>query len=71
MNIKRIIEQLSEISRVVQDTENDELALLEKALFVEDILGIMLTDDEISEKNLGTQRAIEKFVCEKLKLDLS
>ena len=67
MNIKQIIEQLAEISRANQNTENDELALLEKALFVEDILGITLTDDEISEKNLGTQRAIEKFVLEKLK----
>ena len=69
MNIKLIIEQLAEIARANQNTENDELALLEKALFVEDILGITLSDDEISEKNLGTQLAIEKFVLEKLKLD--
>jgi hypothetical protein len=69
MKIKRIIEQLAEISKANQNTDNDELALLEKALFIEDILGITLTDDEISEKNLGTQSAIEKFVVEKLKVN--
>ena len=69
MNIKQIIEKLAEISRVNQNFKNDEIELLEKALFVEDVLGITLSDDEISEKNLGNQHAIEKFVLEKLKLD--
>ena len=69
MNIKQIIEKLAEISRVNQNFKNDEIELLEKALFVEDVLGITLSDDEISEKNLGNQKAIEKFVLEKLKLD--
>ena len=67
--LKQLIEQLAEISRANQNAENDEIALLEKALFVEDVLGITLSDDEISEKNLGTQHTIEKFVLEKLKLD--
>ena len=69
MKIKKIIEKLAEMSRGNQNFENDEIELLEKALFVEDVFRITLSDDEISEKNLGNQYAIEKFVLEKLKLD--
>jgi hypothetical protein len=68
MNKKKVKECLSEFAGVCQDAENDEKALLEAALFVEDIFGIVLSDNEICEKNLGTHHAIEKFVFEKLRL---
>ncbi|MBW2539713.1 MAG: hypothetical protein JRE27_08930 [Deltaproteobacteria bacterium] len=68
MNKKKVKERLSEFAGVCQNAENDEKALLEVALFVEDVFGIVLSDDEICEKNLGTHHAVEKFVFEKLQL---
>jgi acyl carrier protein len=68
MNKKKVKERLSEFAGVCQNAENDEKALLEVALFVEDVFGIVLSDNEICEKNLGTHHAIEKFVFEKLQL---
>jgi hypothetical protein len=68
MNKKKVKERLSEFAGVCQNAENDEKAILEVALFVEDVFGIVLSDNEICEKNLGTHHAIEKFVFEKLQL---
>ena len=33
---------------------------------VEDTFGLILSDEEISAENLGTNVAIERFICEKL-----
>jgi len=68
MNKKKVKERLSEFAGVCQHAENDEKALLEVALFVEDVFGIVLSDNEICEKNLGTHHAIENFLFEKLQL---
>jgi hypothetical protein len=68
MNKKKVKERLSEFAGTCQNAENDEKALLEAALFVEDVFGMVLSDNEIREKNLGTHHAIEKFVFEKLQL---
>jgi hypothetical protein len=68
MNKKKVKERLSEFAGICQNAENDEKALLEVALFVEDVFGLVLSDNEICEKNLGTHHAIEKFVFEKLQL---
>ena len=68
MNKKKVKERLSEFAGTCKNAENDEKALLEAALFVEDVFGIVLSDNEICEKNLGTHHAIEKFVFEKLQL---
>ena len=51
-----------------QNAGNNEASILEAALFVEDIFGFTLTDDEICEENLGNHQAIERFVIEKLGL---
>ena len=66
MNKKQIKEIISEFAGTHQKVGNDEIALLEAALFVEDIFGLVLSDDEICAKNLGTRHVIEKFVLEKL-----
>ncbi len=68
MNKKKVKERLSEFAGTYQNAENDEKALLEAALFVEEVFGMVLSDNEICEKNLGTHHAIEKFVFEKLQL---
>jgi hypothetical protein len=69
LNINQITERLSEFAGTNQHAGNDEIALLEAALFVEDIFGIALSDNDICEENLGTHHAIKKFVFKKLKLD--
>jgi acyl carrier protein len=68
MNKRQVKERLSEFSGICQHTENDENSLLEVALFVEDVFGIALSDNEICKKNLGTHNAIEKFIVKKLQL---
>ena len=68
MNIVQITERLSEFARVNQNAGKDEMTLLEAALFVEDVFGIVLSDAEICEENLGTRKATEKFILEKLTL---
>ena len=68
MNRKQIQEFLAEFAGVNQNAGNDEASLLEAALFVEDVFGFTLTDDEICGEKLGNHQAIERFVIEKLGL---
>ncbi len=72
MNKKQIQECLAEFAGVNRDAGqnagNDEASLLEAALFVEDVFGFTLTDDEICGEKLGNHQAIERFVIEKLGL---
>lgn len=64
--VKRIIKEFAGIRK---DAGKDEAALLEVALFVEEIFGFVLTDEEISEYNLGTHEKTEKFVLKKLNME--
>lgn len=68
MNLKEVRKRLAEFSGIRQNAGKEEAALLEVALFVEDMLGIVLSDEEICEENFGTHEAIERFVCNKLDL---
>jgi acyl carrier protein len=68
MNKKQVKERIAELASVIQDAGNDATSLLEIALFVEEVFGISLSDDDICEENFGTRHAIEKFVLEKLNL---
>lgn len=65
MDKKQIKARISEFAGTYQNAGNDEIALLEAALFVEDVFGLVLSDNEICENNLGTHSAIENFVMEK------
>ena len=69
MNKKQVNKRISELASVIQDAGSDETSLLEIALFVEEVFGIFLSDNEICEKNFGNYHTTEKFVLEKLKLD--
>ena len=66
MDPKYIKERIKEFSRVRENAGNDETALAEAALFIEDVFGITITDKEICEKNLGTHESAERFVLKKL-----
>lgn len=60
---------MAEFAGICQNAENDKKALLEVALFVEDVFGIVLSDNEICKENLGNHHATEKFILKKLQLE--
>ena len=68
MKTEDVNARINEFDNIREDARNDEAALLEVALFIEDVFGIILSDEEICEKNLGTHQNLEVFVLEKLKL---
>jgi acyl carrier protein len=68
MNKRQVKDLIAEFSGICQHAENDENSLLEAALFVEDVFGVILSDSEICENNLGTHNAMEKFILKKLQL---
>lgn len=69
MNAIEVKKMIKEFAGIRKDAEEDEAALLEVALFVEEIFGFVLTDEEISEHNLGTHEKTEKFVLKKLNIE--
>ena len=68
MDARAVHERIVEFSRIRPDAKKDEIAILEVALFVEDVFGLILSDQEICEENLGTHQTTEKFALEKLNL---
>jgi hypothetical protein len=68
MNIREVHMRLKEFSGIRQNAGKEETGLLEAALFIEDTFGIVLSDEEICEENLGTHEAIKRFICKKLGL---
>ena len=67
MDSSEVHDRITEFSGIRQNAGKDEAALLEVALFVEDVFGLILSDEEISEENFGTHEATEKFVLQKLR----
>ena len=68
MNKIQVKERITELANYIQDAGNDTILLLEIALYVEEVFGISLSDEDICEDNFGKRHAIEKFVLEKLNL---
>ncbi len=66
MNPENVHSRIKEFSNIRENAGNDNAALLEVALFVEDVFGIILSDKEICEENLGTHQDTETFVLKKL-----
>lgn len=62
-----IREYINEYWRIRKDSKKDEFYLLETALFIEDVFGIRLSDDEIDLYTLKNPESIDKFVRKKLK----
>jgi len=52
MNLREVHLRFAEFSGIRQNAENDETALLEVALFIEDTFGLVLSDGEICEVQL-------------------
>ena len=62
MKPQDILDRIDEFRNIRTDPGSDEGKLLEAALFVEDVFGLRLSDNEICERNLGTHEAMEQFV---------
>jgi len=63
-----IYDRISEFSGIRPGAGSDEAKLLEAALFVEDVFGLRLIDDEICEENLGTPASMAKFIIKRLEV---
>jgi len=61
-----IYDRINEFSRIRPGAGSDEAKLLEAALFVEDVFGLRLIDDEICEENLGSHASMAQFIIKKL-----
>lgn len=68
MDLKEVRKRLAEFSGIRHNAGKEEAALLEVALFIEDTFGLVLSDEEICEENLGTHKATDQFVLKKLDL---
>jgi hypothetical protein len=68
MNSEDVRERIKEFSNIRENAGGEEGALLEVALFVEDVFGVILSDEEICEENLGSSQAVGAFVLGKLAL---
>lgn len=69
LNSQDIIQRIEEFRKIRPDAGSDNVRLLEVALFVEDVFGLCLTDEDICEENLGTHQAMEQFVRRHLKVN--
>ena len=56
---------LSDDDRLLERGVVDSMGIVEMLTFIEDEFGVKAADDEISEANLGTLRAIARFVAAK------
>ena len=66
MDSKHVSQRIEEFRKIREPAGNEEPALLEVVLFIEDVFGLVLTDDEICEDNVGTYEKLKKFVTQKL-----
>ncbi len=62
MTYQKIQEYLKEFSKTRPNAGKDKAALLEVALFIEDVFSLVLDDKDICEENLGTYEAAEIFL---------
>ena len=68
MNRRDVSERIQEFRRIRPDVGSDDPSIAEAALFVEEVFGLTLMDDEISPANLGSIDALEQFVLGKLEI---
>jgi acyl carrier protein len=66
---KQVKKCIAEFAGIYQTAGKDETKLLLVALFVEDVFGIVLSDDDVCKENFGAHHVMEKFVLEKLHLE--
>lgn len=57
---------LDDDDRLLERGVVDSMGIVEMLTFIEDEFGVKAADDEISESNFGTVRALTKFVAAKM-----
>lgn len=57
--------QLSPDDRLLERGVIDSMGVVEMITFIEDTFGLKISEDEISEANLGSLQAISRFVAGK------
>jgi hypothetical protein len=68
MRSQEIHDRVAEFKKTREDAGSDDAALLEVALFIEEVFGLCLSDDDICKKNLGTHLLMEEFVIRKYEI---
>jgi len=63
MEPSRIDAIVGDFAAIPGHEEDEELRLLEAAIFVEESFGLVLSDDDIAPRNLGSSDAIRRFVA--------
>jgi hypothetical protein len=58
--------RIAELAGIRPEPADDPVAQVEAALFVEDVFGLRLTDDDMTAAGLGTFEAMERFVIERI-----
>ncbi len=61
-----IDEYVNEYSGCMSSSEDEELRMVEAAIFIEDCFGLVLKDDEFSMDKLGNIDALKKFLSERI-----
>jgi hypothetical protein len=65
--VRELVDQILLEYDSVRDPAGDpELEALKAAVFVEDVFGIVLSDDEIDPEQLGSSGAMRAFVIRRL-----
>lgn len=66
MTEQQVRERIAEYAATRGDAGDDPAAQVEAALFVEEVFGLRLDDDDMTTERLGTQGAVLRLVLERL-----
>lgn len=66
MTADQVRERIAEFASIRGNPGDDPVARLEAALFVEEVFGLELTDDDMTAEALGSHRTIERLVITRL-----
>lgn len=69
MNTEDVKQRIAELAAIRPDPGDDEVALVEAALFVEEVFGLRLTDEDMTAERLGTRNAMEQLVLQRLEVE--
>ena len=66
MTADQVRERIAEFASIRANPGDDLVARLEAGLFVEEVFGLELTDDDMTSEALGSHRAIERLIIRRL-----
>ena len=69
MTFDQIRARIAELARTRPEPNDDPAAQVEAALFLEEVFGLTLTDDDLNADSLGTYQAMEKLVLRRLEAE--